>query len=648
MKQKLKSLRFQMLVPVVAMTLFVVILLTTLFSRAYNRMIMQQEQEVNAVGFETISHTITPLIDSSASAVKSIMADERVASYARLQYATTRELIRARNDCKDYLHGEIMRHDGIFGLLFMRKDGSLFGVLPEGNLFLDDPLDNPLPKEMTAQILGTPLGQTVWIGPISGNEIYGFRSGTTSQSIMISAWKSVDVSYGECYALMLMDESIFDRLFAALQDVNSTWHLFTADQTEIYHTGQDTHLNPERLISESNKGTIFLDENGRYICAFSMTMTSPPWTLVREVTMENYEKVIHGVRNSIAVLAVLVFLVALGIYEIWLKKFMNQFRTLLNGIVRMGRGELEPIASASFTTTEFETMHQEIDRTSIALNQQMDTIRRMERERVEQENKIKEQERIAEELALAREIQRSALPMIFPPFPERTEFDLYASMTPAKDVGGDFYDFFLIDNDHLGLVIADVSGKGIPAALFMMVSKTLIKDQLMRCCDPAAAMERVNFQLCENNESKMFVTVWLAVVELSTGKGLACNAGHENPCIRRAGGDYKVLKYRHNMFAGVTKKAKYQNREFELHPGDSIFVYTDGVPEANNAAEEMFGEERLITALNQNPDALPEELVRIVHDAVDLFDVDTPQFDDITMLSFKYLGSLPEITTLEA
>jgi sigma-B regulation protein RsbU (phosphoserine phosphatase) len=173
----------------------------------------------------------------------------------------------------------------------------------------------------------------------------------------------------------------------------------------------------------------------------------------------------------------------------------------------MGQGELEPIASASFTTTEFETMHQEIDRTSIALNQQMDTIRRMERERVEQENKIKEQERIAEELTLAREIQRGALPMIFPPFPERTEFDLYASMTPAKDVGGDFYDFFLIDKDHLGLVIADVSGKGIPAALFMMVSKTLIKDQLMRCCDPAAAMERVNFQLCENNESKMFVTV---------------------------------------------------------------------------------------------------------------------------------------------
>ena len=638
MKQKLKSLRFQMLVPVVAMTLFVVILLTTLFSRAYNRMIMQQEQEVNAVGFETVSRSITPLIDSSVSAVRSIMSDDRVASYARLQYDTTRELIRARNSCKDYLHEEIMRHDGIFGVLFMRNDGSLFGVLPEGNLFLDNPQDNPLPKEMTEQILSTPLGQTVWIGPISGAEIYGFRSGKTSQNIMISAWKSVDVSYGECYALMLMDEAIFERLFAAVQDGNSTWHLFTADQTEIYHTGQDSHPNPDRLISESNRGTIFLDENGHYICAFSMTMTSPPWTLVREVTMENYEQVIHGVRNSVAILAALVFLVALGIYEIWLKKFMSQFRTLLNGIVRMGQGELEPIASASFSTTEFETMHQEIDRTSLALNQQMDTIRRMEREQLEQEHYRQEQERIARELSMAREIQESAIPQIFPPFPDRAEFSLYASMTPAKEVGGDFYDFFQIDSDHLALVIADVSGKGIPAALFMMVSKTLIKNQLMTGCDPAAAMEQVNLQLCERNASKTFVTVWLAVIELSTGKGIICNAGHEHPALRRADGEFMLLKYKHDMFVGVSKKAKYHVREIEMHPGDCLFVYTDGVPEANNAAGEMFGEERLIDALNQNPDAEPEMLLGNVRKAVDDFVKDAPQYDDLTMLSFKYFG----------
>ena len=252
---------------------------------------------------------------------------------------------------------------------------------------------------------------------------------------------------------------------------------------------------------------------------------------------------------------------------------------------------------------------------------------------------ISELDRLDNELKLAGDIQINMLPMKFPAFPDRTEFDLYASMTPAKEVGGDFYDFFLIDNDHLGLVIADVSGKGIPAALFMMVSKTLIKNQLMSGYDPAAALEHVNLQLCERNSASMFVTVWAAVLEISTGKGLACNAGHENPALRRTGSNFELLKYKHGIFIGVSKKAKYINREFELHPGDSIFVYTDGVPEANNTSEEMFKEERLIATLNQNPDLSPEELIHRMHDAVNLFAGGAEQFDDITMLCVKYNGT---------
>ena len=251
---------------------------------------------------------------------------------------------------------------------------------------------------------------------------------------------------------------------------------------------------------------------------------------------------------------------------------------------------------------------------------------------------ISELDRLDKELKLAADIQYNSLPMNFPPFPDRNEFDLYASMTPAKEVGGDFYDFFLIDSDHLALIIADVSGKGVPAALFMMVSKTLIKNQLMSGCDPAAALEHVNLQLYERNSSMMFVTVWAAVLEISTGKGIACNAGHENPCIRRAGRPFEMLKYKHGMCIGVNKKASYQNREFELHPGDTVFVYTDGVPEATGAEMDMFGEERLISTLNEDADAGPEDLIRRMHRAVDRFADDTPQFDDITMLSLKYRG----------
>ena len=639
MKHKLTSLRFRILLPVIAITVFVISLLTSLFSREYIKMVLQQEQEVNAVGFETVSHSITPLIDTSISEVRTIMSDDRVVSCARDQYASTAEQVHAEIRCRDYLRGEIERHDGIFGILFMRKDGSLFGALPEGNFFPDSPEKNPLPEAMRTQILNVPLGQTIWVGPVSGADIYGFENAGTPKSIMIAAWKSVHVSYGECYALMLMDESVFDDTFAALQDGKSSWHLFTENRTEILHTGGDACPDPDRLISESNTGTIFRDESGLPVCAFSMTMESPAWTLVREVSMEDYEQVVHIVRRRVAGFGGAVLLFSLALYGLWLRRFMRQFYSLLKGIVRMGQGDLESTEFEPTSIEEFKQMQQEINRTRLALTQQMDTIRRMEREQVELENEKKEKERIARELIMAREIQANALPKIFPPFPDRPEFDLFASMTPAKEVGGDFYDFFLTDSDHLVLIIADVSGKGIPAALFMMVSKSLIKSELMAGCDPAAALNRVNLKLCEKNSSMMFVTVWLAVLELSTGRGIACNAGHENPGIRRAGGKYELLRYKHDKFVGCLKKAKYQNREFELRPGDSVFVYTDGVTDAVNAGKEMFGEERLAVTLNQHADAEPEDLINRVHDAVNRFAGDMPQFDDITMLCLKYRGA---------
>lgn len=629
MRQKLKSLRFRMLLPVVVMTLFVVILLTALFSRAYTNMILNQEQIVNEVDFATISHSITPLINSSINTVRNIMSDDRVAVYARFQFKSEAERIHARISCRDYLRGEITKNDGIFGLLFMRKNGSMFGTLPDVNLFLDNPKENPLPEGIKNQILNVPHGKTIWTGPVSGADLYGFENNRTPRNVMIAAWKSVDVSYGECYALMLMDESFFERRFTSLQDGKSTWHLFTEERKEIYHTGSGDCVSPERFISESNSGSIFRNEDGHPVISFSMRMTAPALTFVREVSMDEYMKVIHSVRGSVAILACVVFLIALSIYELWLKKFMHQFGTLLKGITRMGQSDSEPITSKASTISEFETMQHEINRTSLALNQQMDTIRMM----------TAEKERISTEMNFAKDIQASALPSRFPAFPERNEFDLYASMTPAKEVGGDYYDFFLIDSDHLALEIADVSGKGIPAALFMMVSKSLIKNQLMTGCDPATALKRANDQLCDGNTAMMFVTVWLAILEISTGKLLVCNAGHEKPAIRRSGKVFELLEYRHDVFIGVRNKSQYHIREFKIYPGDCLFVYTDGVPESKNAESEMFGEERMIETLNQHANEKPKELICHIHEAVDSFADNTEQFDDITMLCLKYYGT---------
>ena len=628
-----------MLIPVIVMTLFTILMLGMMFGQAYIHAILQQENEVNAVGFETISQAITPLISISVGKTQSALADERVASYVRLKFASEAELIHARIRCRDYLSSVITENYGIYGMFFMRKDESLFGVLPDGSFFWDDPKENPLPQALRTQILNVPHGETVWLGPLSSTVIYGFESEKTLQNCMIATWKTMDVRYGECCAILLIDDSNLDRLFASVQDKRSTWRLFTADQTEFYHTGSEPCADPDRLIRESNSGKIFRDGNNAPVYAFSRRMTSPAWTLVREISMEDYEQVVFRVRINIGIFTNVIFLIVLAFYEVWLKKFLRQFNSLQNGIIRIGEGDLDPIEFEPFTIREFDRMQVEINKTSLALNRQMDTIRRMEREQVEQENRKKEQERITQELTMARQIQESALPRIFPPFPERTEFELFASMTPAKEVGGDFYDFFLIDSDHLALVIADVSGKGIPAALFMMVSKGLIRNQLMTGCDPAAALEQVNLQLSERNLSRMFVTVWLAVLEISTGKGMACNAGHEPPGLQRAGGSFELLDYDHDMFVGIRKKAKFRNRGFELHPGDCVFVYTDGVPEAINADEEMFGMKRLTDILNQNTDAGPEELIHQVYDSVNLFAGSTQQYDDMTMLCLRYYGA---------
>ena len=250
-----------------------------------------------------------------------------------------------------------------------------------------------------------------------------------------------------------------------------------------------------------------------------------------------------------------------------------------------------------------------------------------------------EKERIGAELNIATQIQADMLPCIFPPYPDRKEFDLYASMTPAKEVGGDFYDFFLIDDDHLALVMADVSGKGVPAALFMVISKTLIKNRAQMGGSPAEILTYVNDKLNEGNKLHYFVTVWLAIVELSTGKGMAANAGHEHPALRRADGEFELVIYNHSPGVAMFDGVRFREHPFELYPGDTLFVYTDGVPEATDSENVLFETDRMLAALNQDPGADPETLLHTVRKEIDAFVSGAPQFDDITMLAFRYNGA---------
>lgn len=248
-----------------------------------------------------------------------------------------------------------------------------------------------------------------------------------------------------------------------------------------------------------------------------------------------------------------------------------------------------------------------------------------------------EKERIGVELNLASRIQYSMLPHDFPPFPDRNEFDIYARMDTAREVGGDFYDFFMIDDDHLGLVMADVSGKGIPAALFMMRSKTILRDVAMLGGNAEEILNRTNDTLSKN-QVEMFVTVWVGILEISTGIITAANAGHEYPVIKRADGEYELLKDNHGLVVGGMEGFRYKSYEIKMEPGSKLFLYTDGIPEATDADKNMFGLERMVDALNSKPDAHPEETIAVVRNKIDEFVKDAEQFDDLTMMCFEYKG----------
>lgn len=247
-----------------------------------------------------------------------------------------------------------------------------------------------------------------------------------------------------------------------------------------------------------------------------------------------------------------------------------------------------------------------------------------------------EKERIGAELNIATQIQANMLPCIFPAFPDRDEFDIYATMNPAKEVGGDFYDFFMVDDRHLAIVMADVSGKGVPAALFMVIGKTLIKDHTTSGKDLGEVFTEVNELLCESNSEGLFITAFEGVLDLVNGEFRYVNAGHEIPCICKKGGKFEPYKIRAGFVLAGMEGMRYKCGELKLEPGDKIFQYTDGVTEATNALNELYGMERLTAFLGKNSELSPTELLPKIKEDIDIFVGEAPQFDDITMLCLEY------------
>ena len=290
---------------------------------------------------------------------------------------------------------------------------------------------------------------------------------------------------------------------------------------------------------------------------------------------------------------------------------------------------LSAITDGNLDTVVDVRSHLEFDSLSNDINATVDTLKRY----------IKEaEERIDAELAFAKAIQHSALPTVHPLYDNRKEFDIFASMHTAKEVGGDFYDFYFIDEDHLAFLIADVSGKGIPAAMFMMRSKTIIKSYAESGMSIEEVFTLANEKLCEGNDAGMFVTAWMGILNIRNGKVLFANAGHNHPLVKHSDGTFEYLKSRAGFVLAGMEGVRYRKNELVLEPGDAIYLYTDGVTEATDLNEELYGEDRLHSILEKYKDETMEVICSEIKKDVDLFAGEAPQFDDITMLALKYNG----------
>ena len=447
-------------------------------------------------------------------------------------------------------------------------------------------------------------------------------------TMLATSSDDIEKTYNELKQLEDSDPSDDDM---AIQSALSYYHVGSSGTFDIFddsgkimigkHKGISLGSDDKELMNKNEPKPLFRAKYFGYdsFCRYekwnnglTIMVTLPAKEVYADRDAQTYESVFE----AIILFAVIYVLVSMLVQSI----VVNNLELVNESLGRITEGNLNEVVSVR-NSSEFASLSDDINQTVEVLKGYIDAA----------------EKRIEQELEFARTIQESALPKNFK-FP-RDDFEIYATMDPAKEVGGDFYDFFFIDQNKLALVIADVSGKGIPAALFMMRSKTAIRGLAESGHSAAEILSRANSTLCEGNDAEMFVTVWIGIIDLTTGKMQCANAGHEYPLLMHNGGDYEYVHDKHGLALAAMDGMPYKEYELEMHPGDRLFVYTDGIPEAIDGNVEQYGIERLANALNTLKDATIADTLPAVRKNISDFVGEADQFDDITMLGFVYKGT---------
>ncbi|MBQ3757936.1 MAG: SpoIIE family protein phosphatase [Synergistaceae bacterium] len=526
----------------------------------------------------------------------------------------------------------------------------------------------------TARTAATMIVPELLTGEIAGAE-YQMRF-----KMLNDEWERLANTQDATFIYLIRpDKTDYDHIEFFLSVMNKSAHYERYPSGYLRKTSNDEYRNAYREICENGKSmaTIFRDkgdsETGHHITVMipvkARNSDRVDWILCVQRQMERLNFYRKSYVQHVAIAAAVILGFVLTVYGVYLGRLLIvPLKKIASEAMRFAGEHTEPESPLGKHITAKNEIGQ-LARTVDAMESQVlsyiDGITRI----------TQEKEQIKAELNIAAGIQASMLPR---EFPVRKEFEIFASMTPAKEVGGDFYDFFMADDSHLAMVIADVSGKGVPASLFMAISKALIKNRALMGGSPAEILADVNNQLCEGNEAGLFVTVWLGIVDIKTGNVKASNAGHEYPAIFRKGEGWSLMKDKHSPAVATMEGMKFREYEFDLKSGDCIYLYTDGVAEATNIDSELYGTARMIDALNDTaPKTTPlaiswpsppsqgacnslllppltrgggsrsetegfsftaEGVLSAMKRNVDDFTGDAPQFDDITMMMLKFHG----------
>ena len=404
--------------------------------------------------------------------------------------------------------------------------------------------------------------------------------------------------------------------------------------SSLENKDEDYINNLKTVIEEGKNYTSFTykGEGGHVTTAIPLFGTDGKVTAIMSIVkpMNEIKEHKRNFLRSIIISATILTLLFIALYAFLL--YMGIIRPILSITYETSHfaehhGELTGLLKKIRYRNEIGKLAKSVEKMSLDMNKYIEDLT----------HATAEKERLGAELNVAKQIQSEMLPRVFPPYKDRPEIELYASMAPAKEVGGDFYDFYMLDENHFAMVVGDVSGKGVPAALFMVITKTLLKDTAAHEYNPAIVFEHVNKILCESNESGLFVTCWMAILTISTGELNFANAGHNAPIIK-SNGEIKYLSTKPNLMLAAMDGIPYTNHCIHINKGDRLFIYTDGITEATNSYDELYGEERLLNVIKsvQDKGKTPRDILDIVRNDINDFVLDAPQFDDITMLSMVY------------